>query len=464
MKIFSISATNFKNKNISEQQICCKNFSKPCAFEREDEFVKNKSKQPAFKGGPGLFKAFAANEANPKWLDIIARQAPLYERGKRFSSLFLRDRDRILHSEAYIKLRGKTQVFANAMRDLVSTRVNHSQFVESNADDLAKYLGLNVDLARAGALGHDLGHAPFGHDGEVALDKLMRDYNIQSDFWQGRYWHEKNGLRVADDIETITDPSGWQVNLNLTNGVRDIIVSHCGEVDQNGILPRVENVDLRKILRENRPQPYTMEGCVVKVCDKTAYVGVDIEDALRSRFLEAPKQRELAQLVADTTKGEIIVVNNGNLMNYFLTDLMDNSIPHDGIKFSPQASKLMDTVKQFNSDEIYGPAKQRQIAEINEVINSIFEALDRRYDGKNTFASLDKVSGGSFVPIQVFKEWLVKYSDIDLAQKKEKKYANKTLYSIDSQNDYRLAIIEFIAGMTDDFARYMKGELWLIGC
>lgn len=454
MQVFAISTANFKTKNRTNKRNCVKNFSIPNAFEREDEFVKSKSNQPSFQRCPGLFKEIAAHKGNPKWANIIARQKQLKNGEDEASSIFFDEYETILNSEAFLKLSGKTQVFSFPNRDLISTRNIHSLLVASNAEKIARYLGLNVDLARACALGHDLGHTPFGHDGEVALNNLMKKYNIQSDFWHGEFRHEDNSLRVLQDINTQIDPNGKHVNSDLTYGVRDGVVSHCGEVDENGIFPRDEYIDLRTIQNHERPQPYTMEGCVVKMSDRISYVGVDINDAIKSGKLSEKQLLELAKHIAKTTKNKITVVNNGNLTKYFLDDLMENSTPQKGINFSPEASQLMNLVKKFNYDHIYGPAKKEQVAEIDEVINKIFECLDELYAGKDTLSRLDKMAlHDSSDTINCFKEWLIKYSDVDLAQKAKKNYANRTLYSIEDQNDYRLAIIEYIAGMTDQFAR-----------
>ena len=132
---------------------------------------------------------------------------------------------------------------------------------------IAKYLGLNTDLTRAIAMGHDLGHAPFGHEGEVELTKIRKELGMDA------FWHERNSLRIIEDIELLEDNNKNYQNLNLTYAVRDGIISHCGEVDENGIMPRKEKIDLDTFETSGQYQAYTWEGCVVKIADKIAYLG-----------------------------------------------------------------------------------------------------------------------------------------------------------------------------------------------
>lgn len=428
-------------------------------------YVRNKKpeKQPSFKAslsGQKLFQSVAASECNPNWSTLVNRLDPLYERGMQIRSDFMRDYGRVIFSNPFKGLAGKTQVFAHP-DDSVSTRMLHSEYVAANAETLSDFWGLNSQLARVGGKAHDLGHSPFGHDGEVALDRLMQKYKIQSDFWQGHFWHEKNGLRVVDDIATLPNPQGYEENLNLTYAVRDSIVSHCGEVDQSGIVPRNELLNLSEMPFENRPQPYTWEGCCTKICDRTAYVGVDIEDAIR-KGTPPSSRKELAQRIEDATGVRLAEVNNTVLMNHFLTDLIQNSSPSEGIRFSRQTAELMNTAKKFNHDTIYAPAKERQAQYIDLVINTLFEHLDGFFDSSKTLQRLGKQQDKQPKLAQSFREWLIKYSDADIDEREKRKYANKVLYSMHNQNDYRLAIIEYIAGMTDDFARAAYEEITFV--
>lgn len=142
----------------------------------------------------------ASSDDNPNWETHIARQEELYKRTGDIRSPYERDYTRILHSPAYRRLKHKTQVFFNIDNDHICTRMEHVQHVESVSCTIAKFLGLNVDLTRAIALGHDLGHAPFGHEGEVELTKIRIENGFDA------FRHERNSLRIIDNIELLEDP------------------------------------------------------------------------------------------------------------------------------------------------------------------------------------------------------------------------------------------------------------------
>ena len=177
------------------------------------------------------FKLVSANENNEKYENMIHRELELYKNNSDLRSEFERDYNRIIHSTAYRRLKHKTQVFFSPENDHVCTRIEHVIYVDSISYTIAKYLGLNTELTKAIATGHDLGHSPFGHKGERILSEIT-----QRDL--GRiFWHEQNGLHLVDDIELLEDTEKNKQNMNLTYAVRDGIISHCGEVDQNSIRP-----------------------------------------------------------------------------------------------------------------------------------------------------------------------------------------------------------------------------------
>ena len=172
-------------------------------------------------------KTEAANESNPKWEKIIKRKHELYSRGNDIRSEFERDYTRIIHSLAFRRMRNKTQVFFSPTNDHICTRMEHVILVESISYTIANDLGLNTQLTKAIAMAHDIGHSPFGHQGERILSNIS-----QRDIGE-KFWHEKNGLNLVDKIEVLEDPSGNLQNLDLTYAVRDGIISHCGEIDEN---------------------------------------------------------------------------------------------------------------------------------------------------------------------------------------------------------------------------------------
>ena len=223
---------------------------------------------------------------------LKARTQDLYNTPGDIRSEYFRDYCRILHSTAYRRLKHKTQVFFNVGNDHVCTRMEHVHHVESVSHTIAIGLGLNCELTSAIAIGHDLGHAPFGHHGETILNSLMKEYMTveyrEKHFGNDPdklFWHERNGLRFVDMIELLPDHAGIKKNLNLTYAVRDGIISHCGEIDESILKPREDDIDLYKFNTPGKFAPYTWEGCAVKIADKIAYLGRDIEDAIILKFI-----------------------------------------------------------------------------------------------------------------------------------------------------------------------------------
>ena len=231
----------------------------------------------------GKFKKVAANIENPLWNNYISRNENIYEREIDIESDFERDYSKILHCTAYRRLKHKTQVFFATNHDHICTRIEHVNHVAAVSYSISKFMGLNTELSNAIAIGHDLGHAPFGHEGERILREIIKE-EINA-----TYWHERNSLKFVDELETITDQMGNERNLNITYAVRDGIISHCGEVNESALFPRQEYIDLNEISRPNQYSPYTWEGCVVKISDKISYLGRDIEDALTLKILSIKK-------------------------------------------------------------------------------------------------------------------------------------------------------------------------------
>ena len=214
---------------------------------------------------------------------------------------------------------------------------------------IAKHLGLNTELVSAIAIGHDIGHAPFGHHGESVIRKI-----IQEEVKDSSFWHEKNSLFFLDYIETLSDSVGVEKNMNLTYAVRDGIISHCGEVNEDSIYPREEYLDLEDIIEPNQYQPYTWEGCVVKIADKISYLGRDIEDAAFFKILNYSNYKELYKILEKhLPNSKVREINNGMLIHGFIIDLIKNSSPEKGIRLSPEYLGLMNDIKDFNYSVIY---------------------------------------------------------------------------------------------------------------
>ena len=248
------------------------------------------------------------NENNPKWENVISRAIPLDTRKSDIRTPFDRDYTRIIHSNAYRRLKHKTQVFFSPENDHICTRIEHVTHVESISYTIASYLGLNTELTKARSVAHDLGHSPFGHEGERILSKICkRDLGTT-------FWHEKNGLNFVDNIELLEGHDGYKQNLDLTYGVRDGIISHCGEIDENALKPREEFIDLNNYNSPSEYAPYTWEACIVKISDKISYIGRDIEDAITLGILD----NHLDELYNLLNLSYSEPLNNSNIINIYM--------------------------------------------------------------------------------------------------------------------------------------------------
>ena len=402
------------------------------------------------------FANYAMTEDNPLWEFMIRREKELYSRPDDIRTPFARDYTRILHSMAYRRLKHKTQVFFNIDNDHICTRMEHVAHVESVSSTIAKKLGLNEELTKAISIGHDLGHAPFGHQGETVIKNLCQKYIGQN------FWHEKNGLRFVDEVDLLEDNYRVFKNLDLTYAVRDGIISHCGEVDENGIFPRASNISISDFDEPGKYQAATWEGCVVKIADKIAYVGRDIEDAFSLGFLDQNAQNTLlrmAQLNAESALNTTVIMHN------MIIDICDNSSPDKGICLSLKNNKLLDDIKSFNYENIYRHERLEPFKHYSElVINQIFNSLFSLYEEKYTWNKLDE--NRRFTPqlINSFEKWLARYCNVNIVPMGELrdlalKCENQKIYqNLDTKEIYAQAIIDYISGMTDHFAIALFNE------
>jgi len=219
---------------------------------------------------------------------------------------YQRDRDRIIHSKSFRRLKHKTQVFLAPEGDHYRTRLTHTMEVSQISRTVARALLLNEDLTEAIALGHDLGHTPFGHIGENALSKFLPN----------KFEHNKQSLRVVDVLEY--EGKG----LNLTWEVRDGILNHTGE-----------------------GMPSTLEGQIVRIADRIAYINHDIDDALRAGIL---KPEDLP-----TEPIEVMGRYPGQRIDYLTHDLVENSFGRDEIQMSPKTARLMNELREFLFEKVY---------------------------------------------------------------------------------------------------------------
>jgi dGTPase len=402
------------------------------------------------------FKDVAATPSHPQWEQLTARQGKLHYRADDIRSPFARDYTRILHSKAYRRLKHKTQVFFNIDNDHICTRMEHVQHVESVATTIAKFLGLNEELTKAISTGHDLGHAPFGHQGEVVLKALAKQH-LNLDFW-----HERNSLRFVDDIELLEDEYRKDKNLGLTYAVRDGIISHCGEVDENGLVPRGELIDLKEFDQPGKYQAATWEGCVVKISDKIAYLGRDIEDAIHLGFLEQPQRDEL---LAMARENDANVMNTTVIMYNMITDICKNSSPDQGIALSHKMSRQLKDIKDFNYKYIYKHPRQEPFRKYSElVITQLFDLLFDCYAGAHTWDAL--MEKGQTYPksVEYFEKWLARYCETAFVPAGELRElsgqcVNRKIYgSLATRETYVQAILDYISSMTDRFAIELFNE------
>ena len=403
------------------------------------------------------FKGYAANEDNPNWTQLIKRQTDLYSRSDDIRSPFARDYTRILHSMAYRRLKHKTQVFFNINNDHICTRMEHVSHVESVSSSIATALGLNAELTKAISIGHDLGHAPFGHQGETVIKKLSQNYLKKS------FWHEQNGLRFVDKIELLEDNYKLQKNLDLTYAVRDGIISHCGEVDQNGIFPRDISISIEDFDSAGKYQAATWEGCIVKIADKIAYVGRDIEDAISLGFLDQTAQNQLIKMAR---ANDVKAMNTTVIMHNMIIDICRNSSPQNGICMSPQFNDQLNEIKAFNYKHIYLHDRLEPFKHYSElVLTQIFNALLSFYDGKYTWNLLAKNKRFTPILIDSFEKWLARYCAEPVIPDGELKALslqceNEKIYQeLQTEEIYIQAIIDYISGMTDRFAIALFNEL-----
>jgi len=260
----------------------------------------------------------------------------------RLRTPFQRDRDRILHSKAFRRLKGKTQVFIDPAGDHFRTRMTHTLETTGIARGVARALRLNEDLTEAIGLGHDMGHPPFGHAGEEALDACLRErFGL-------RFRHNEQSLHIAEQ-------------LNLTWEVRDGILKHTGEVE-----------------------PETLEGKVVRIVDRVAYINHDIDDAIRHEILRPDDlpQEEI----------ELLGPTGSRRIDTLVHDLVESSEVAGDIVQGEEVGAAMLSLRTFMFEHVYlGPHTSGEHAHATATVRKIFEHLAARGDQPTEI--VDYVSG-----------------------------------------------------------------------
>jgi dGTPase len=280
-----------------------------------------------------------------------------------YRQAFSVDVDRILHSRAYARYIDKTQVFYLIRNDHITHRVLHVQLVSKIGRSVGRFLGLNEDLIEAIALGHDIGHTPFGHDGERFLSDLCQEHGI------GSFHHNVQSVHFLDLVER--KGRGWNLCLQTLDG----ILCHDGEVHTPALAPRrtksFADLEAEMNAKITHPGtelvPMTLEGCVVRMVDTVAYIGRDIEDAIRLGLIRR----------SDLPASSVAVLGetNGTIVYHLVTDIIRTSHEKDYVAFSPEASEALKQLKRFNLERIYLNSRMKPHTEL------LRELFKRLFDG-----------------------------------------------------------------------------------
>ena len=355
----------------------------------------------------------------------LSKYACPYDKGIRlvkeeedYRPTFYRDIDRIIYSIAYTRYINKTQVFSNKKNDHLSKRMTHVQFVSKIARTIGRALNLNEDLIEAASLGHDLGHTPFGHVGESILNEISLKHNT------GFFNHNIQSVRLLMEVEN------YGKGYNLTIPVLDAIMCHNGERLEQIYEPREKST--QDFLDEyhnsyfdkninNNLKPMTLEGCVLRISDLIAYLGKDIEDAIRLKIINVSDiPMDIKNVLGDT---------NSKIVNTISKDIIQNSLNHNYIKLSKEIYDAMNKLLKFNYEYIYNNALSK---EEKEELKKIFNCLFNKY-----LEDLENDNQDSII----YTSYLSKMNE------EYKKNSNERI------------VIDYIAGMTDEYMLRQYKEL-----
>ncbi len=328
--------------------------------------------------------------------------------------IFYRDIDRIIHSSGYTRYIDKTQVYSFVQNDHITRRVLHVQLVAKIARTIGRSLRLNEDLIEAMALGHDIGHTPFGHKGESILNDICKEENI------GAFCHNAQSVRELQTME----------GLNISLQTLDGILAHNGEIlinkyTYNPNKTREEfELDLKNALQidnySKQIRPMTLEGCVVRLSDILAYIGRDIEDAIKVGVIQREDiPKEVTKLLGNT---------NSTIVDTLIKDVILNSYDKPYLKFSDEVFEALMKLKDWNYKTIYE----------SDVANKNYEKIDKL-----------------FKPL--YNKYLEKLQTEEYKILKGKDASERNLYEfINKMSEYpdfnlKRAVIDYIAGQTDNF-------------
>lgn len=336
---------------------------------------------------------------------------------------YFRDQTAIIHSAPFSRLKHKTQVFFAPQNDHICTRIEHVLHVSTIAATICKGLNekgfsLDPELAEAIGLGHDVGHAPFAHTGEQILSGLAIN--------EGGFHHELHSLRVVDKL------CNGGHGLNLTYGVRDGILFHCGERFERCLHPREEILVLEDVEKDlwARSYPATWEGCIVRMSDRIAYLGRDVEDAVEAGIIDEQTVPAAVRANLGTRNGEII--------DTFVADIIATSTPDDGIALSDRTYDLMKELFRFNHRTIYNHELLLEYrAYSHRLLNEIFDFLSELETHP------DRLANPRLRIEEIYTHFRTRYRPVH----------------DDEKAGIVRRIIDFMAGMTDQFALESMREI-----
>ena len=315
-------------------------------------------------------------------------------------------------------------------------------------------MGLNSELTKAIAVGHDIGHAPFGHGGERILTQIAKEHGLD------HFWHEKNSLHFVDNIELLEDNEHHYHNLNLTYAIRDGIISHCGEMNQQYIKPRNQYINLQNYQNPVEYNPFTYEGCVVKIADKIAYLARDIEDALRLHIVTNQQIDDLKARLNQIASDPFTAINNGSIVNYFIKDVVEHSSVEWGIGLSDEAFMIMKEIMNFNYQNIYLIDKVKiHTNYVSLILHSIFDYLYEFKNSDDILKALKQEEENKPIVVKHYLEWLKQYAFMK-GYSRNASYQNKIVYDFEHDSKaFEKSIVDYLSGMSDSFILKVFHEL-----
>ena len=329
-----------------------------------------------------------------------------------FRTPFSRDVDRILYSLSFQRYMDKTQVFSFKENDHLTKRMIHVLYVSKIARTIGRALNLNEDLIEAGALGHDLGHTPFGHVGEAILNEISLRAGC------GYFNHNVHSVRLLMNIENYGNGK------NITLQTLDAILCHNGELVMGKYEPKWNKTkddflhDYERTYKDKNTSlqliPMTLEGCVVRISDLIAYLGRDIDDAIRMKLLT---WEDVPNNITS-----VLGKSNKEIVNSIVTDVINNSLGKNYIKLSNEVFEAIKNLKDFNYKNIYYKAyTEEEKQKLKVMLNTLYNAYINDLNNNNEESN-------------IIKSYLDNMSD---------EYKNN--------NSKERIVIDYIAGMTDDY-------------